>query len=206
MEQRIKKLKNEVQNIRDSLSEVKGTNKLLTTQISEESELLAESKELHTNMKKATEVLTLVQESSQELVKGKFEEMVTSFIRFVTDNEGYDFQIEFGKKGNLNKAKFLLKAPTTGDIYLPISETSGGGLKDIISTSLRVITMQFLDSPPVLMLDESFKALSANYSQKAVEFLNTLTSDLEFQNILVTHREAMKECADNIIEIGESDL
>ena len=103
MNNRLNTLKNKVQDIRDSLSEKKGTEKLLSEQITVEKEQIVSQKELYVNMKKAIEVLTLVQESSQELVKGKFEEMVTSFIRFVTEEDEYDFQIEFGKKGNLNK-------------------------------------------------------------------------------------------------------
>lgn len=150
--------------------------------------------------RKAVEVLTLIQKDSQESIKEKFELTVTSFVRYVTEDESYDFKIVFDRKGNIPTAEFRLKSPTSNEEYLPISECSGGGISDILSVGIRIIVMNFLNAEPLIMLDEVFSALSENYQNKAVEFIKKLASDLDYQVILITHREIERE-AGNVIEI-----
>ena len=196
-------LKNKVENLRDELSELIGQEKVLTQQITVENSILSTLKIDYSDMKKAVEVLDFIQKSSNEMVKSKFEELVTNFIQFVTEDESYQFLVEFGKKGNIPIAEFKLKSPSSGEEFLPINECSGGGIIDIVSIALRITVMQFLDVEPLLMLDESLKGLSENYQAKAVEFIKMLTTDLDYQVIMITHRQLVKDCFDNLIEIGK---
>lgn len=188
--------------LKSDIDYINGQCGYLKKELSDLQTKLTENKDILINSKKAIEVLTCLQQDSQELIKSKFENTITSFIQFVTDDESYDFKIFFDKRGNLPVAEFKLKSPTSMDEYLPIVETSGGGIMDILSVGIRIVVMSFLNAEPLIMLDESFKALSENYQQKAIQFVQRLSNDLNYQVLLITHRELEKEVSNHIITIG----
>ena len=152
--------------------------------------------------KKAIELLTMVQHESRDKVKEGFESIITHALNFVFD-EDYQFELEFGKRGNLQELNFNIKKPGFTEAY-DILDTNGGGLVDLISLALRIVLME-LNTPKIegfIILDESLKHLSENFLPNANEFLKEIQSKLNRQFIFVSHQKVFTESNYNVINIA----
>ena len=151
--------------------------------------------------KKAVELLTMVQHESRDKVKSGFESIITHALNFVFD-ENYQFELEFGRRGNLQELNFNIKKPGFTEAY-DILDTNGGGLVDLISLALRIVLME-LNTPKIdgfIILDESLKHLSENFLPNANEFLKEIQSKLNRQFIFISHQKIFTESNYNVIEI-----
>jgi DNA repair exonuclease SbcCD ATPase subunit len=151
--------------------------------------------------KKAVELLTVVQGVTRDKIKDGFETLVTYALRFIYSQD-YAFQLEFGRRGNLQELNFNIKTPEFEEACDPM-DTSGGGVLDIVSLALRAVLLE-VSVPKIegfLMLDESLKHLSKDYLMNASEFLNELNKRLGRQIIFITHQQEFIDNAENAIEI-----
>lgn len=152
--------------------------------------------------KKSAAVMAIVQEITKEKAKITFEKLVTYAMRFICQEE-FDFEIEFGKRGNLPEANFKIKTADFKD-YHDIKNTNSGGIINILALAMRIVLLE-LKRPRIegpLILDESFTNLSEGYLARASEFLNVICDKIGRQIIMVTHKKEFIENEVNLIKIG----
>ena len=78
---------------------------------------------------------------------------------------------------------------------LDIVDGHGGGLAAVVSFLLRVVVVS-LEGGKVLIADEPFSHLSAEYVPRMATFLRDLVDQTGIQMILVSHESALAEAAD----------
>ena len=85
---------------------------------------------------------------------------------------------------------------------LPPLDACGGGVVDVAAFALRAASLVIARPAArrLLVLDEPFKFLSAEYRQAAGELLTTLAEDLDFQIVLVTHVPEL--VVGTVVELG----
>ena len=154
---------------------------------------------------KAVWLLQSYAEAQQKEVIEKVENIVTSGLRAVFQNETLSFVLSYSQ----NKAGGRTKTPeVTMAVYYDyggeevkgdIRNSFGGGLSVVVSVLLRVVVTIFLGERvrPILFLDEALKDLSPEYADqdsaasgyrdRMAEFLKKLTQEVNVQIIFVTH-------------------
>lgn len=197
----IEQLESKLNELKEELSSLQGKCSLLGEQIATSEHKLKELAHKKEVYRKSVELLTLVQKATKEKIKEGFENIVTYALRYIY-NDDYAFELEFGRRGNLQEIDFNVKTPDFKEAFDP-KDTSGGGVLDILSLALRIALLE-LAKPKIegfVILDEPFKHLSKDYLQRSGEFLKAINKRINRQIIMVTHKEEMLTNADNIIEI-----
>ncbi len=146
-------------------------------------------------MVKARWVISEASRITQEQFKILVEELVTSAIQSVFENQDYKFIVDFSLQNNRPQINLLVQDGDK-DPYIPRDE-QGGGLMDIIGFALKVV-MWSLQSPKnrnVLILDEPFR-WTGNYTQQAGMMMKEISKKLGLQIIMVTHDERLMDIAD----------
>lgn len=171
-------------------------------------ELVIECKSLEQQQQIFQKVLTLLEQSnivSRDFVKTEVEKLVTQGLRAIFADPNIEFKIDFVTKRNQTEADFVIikgeKEQISGDILY----TSGGGLVDIISISLRMIIMQLLKVKGPLLLDEPGKFISAQYIENFGRFLTQISKTFNRQIIMITHNEKLASFADNLLKVSQSN-
>jgi len=82
-------------------------------------------------------------------------------------------------------------------------DSFGGSIVDTLSVALRAAYLILLGKPRILILDEPYRNLAAEYVGEIKQFLRYLVDKQSFQIIMITHREELEEIADIIIRIKQ---
>jgi len=111
----------------------------------------------------------------------------------------YKFIIEFVNRRNSTECDLLFEK--RGNRIEPM-EASGGGAVDIASFALRG-TFFMLEGGlrPLLILDEPFKFVSSDLHDACSLMLKTISEQLGFQIIMVTHLDKIIDAVDHNIEL-----
>jgi DNA repair exonuclease SbcCD ATPase subunit len=140
--------------------------------------------------KQAQEILQTVAASVQQMTHDRVARIVTRCLAAVFD-EPYTFQIKFERKRGKTEARLVFERK--GREMDPM-EASGGGVVDVATFALRLAAI-LITQPPLerfMALDEPFKFVSKEYRPKVVELMETLSKELSFQFLIVTHDEELK--------------
>lgn len=112
----------------------------------------------------------------------------------------YDFRLLFTPR----------RGRTEVDIYLDKDgaqinpmDSSGGGVVDVVSFALRVVSWSISGTEPTLVLDEPMKWVSAGLRPRCAELIRALSDRLKLQIIMVTHDPELAEVADNIFIVDQ---
>jgi DNA repair exonuclease SbcCD ATPase subunit len=188
--------------LQNSLASLEGQEKLLEEQLASNNKklvALAHKKEVYT---KSIEIITLIQETTQQQIREGFEKLVTYALQYIFA-ENYQFKLEFDRRGNLQECNFKFISPEGVEITDPM-DALGGGIMDVASIALRVALLE-LHKPKntsFLALDEPTRNVSAEFIPKCGNFFKELNNKLHRQIIVVTHQEALMAKADTQITIG----
>jgi len=169
---------------------------------------IIELKEQKERESKAVELLNLVQRVTREKTKQQFEKLVTYAMQYVFEEDGFEFALEFDRRGSLGTLDFNIKTPELQE-KADIIDTDSGGVISIVSFALRLVLLEtFLPkNEGFLLLDEPFTGLSGEeeedeiYDQKAGQFLKEISQKFNRQIIMVTHNSIYKNCADKAIQL-----
>ena len=130
-------------------------------------------------------VYALVQDLVSQGLTQVFDEELTFKVVPKSTNSRFsiDFQIE--------------SRPTGGDILAtPVLEARGGGVAAVAGFLLQVVMILLSDAPRVVLLDEVFAQVSAEYEPRLAEFLTQLVDEVGLQVELVTHSDAFDDVSD----------
>lgn len=84
-------------------------------------------------------------------------------------------------------------------------DDNGGGVVDIIGTSLRLVIMNNYDDPPIdgpAIFDEPFKMVSKDYIPQLSEFISNISRDFGRQIIVVTHNDFLSSMTDSNVYVS----
>lgn len=144
-------------------------------------------------IQKLLEAQSILQEAGahvQEQAHVKIASVVTKCLESVFENP-YTFKIHFERKRNATEAKIVFERD--GQEVDPLT-ASGGGAVDVAAFALRMACL-VLSRPKkrrVLFLDEPFRFVSEKYRPNIKEMLETLSSDLGVQIVMITHIRAIE--------------
>jgi hypothetical protein len=149
----------------------------------------------------ARDVINALAQKTLTLLSTQIGQLVTDAIHAVFDNP-YTFKMGFVNRRNQTECD-LSVVRNNVDRH-PLS-SNGGGLADVISTALRSTFLVLSEVRPVLILDEPFKFLSEDLQSYCCIMLKTISDQLGIQIIMVSHLNEMREIADNIINVTQTD-
>ena len=163
--------------------------KLLRGTIDREQDALDTATQRVKNAEDAQEILQLVSKATQQKAHEKICGVVSNCLEAVFGKEAYKFQINFEMKRGRTEAtlRFL-----RGELDVDPISASGGGAVDVAAFALRAACL-VLHRPrlsPVLVLDEPFRFVSAEYQDKIRMMLEEMSEDLDVQIVMITHNEA----------------
>lgn len=163
-------------------------------------------------LKKKTVILSQCKEllercniASRDFIKTEVEQLTTQALRATLDDPDICFAINFEIKRNQVEAEFIL---TKGTDQKPLEEdimrSRGGGITDIISFALKIITLELLKIPGPLILDEPGKMISEHYIDNFGKFVSQVSQTFGRQVIIVTHNNRLMQFASNVIEVTQT--
>ena len=136
-------------------------------------------------------ILTFTSTALEQLLKAvsvesleTVEQLVTYGLRTIFDDQALGFKIEVGTKF---KQQWMDPKLVQGAVSGPILDSYGGGPATVVSFLLRLLVCRRLGLAPVLILDEQFSMVSAEYVENVAKLLRELADKLGFTFILVTH-------------------
>lgn len=140
--------------------------------------------------KEAQVVTQKVAKEIQDRTYGCIASIVTQCLEAVFE-EPYKFRLDFESKRGQSEAR--LSFERDGELVDPVA-ASGGGVVDVAAFALRLAALVLLGSRArrVLILDEPFKFLSAEYRERIRDLLLLLSEKLHLQIIMVTHIDELK--------------
>lgn len=186
---------------RARVEQLKGIKQQLTITHSEIEENLRANNKQKRRLEQAIEIVKLVGLKTQQNLQFHIGEISTLALDSVFD-DSYVLSVEFLERRGKTECDLFLK---TDDMEIDPLSASGGGVVDVVSFALRVAAYS-LQNPkvrPVLLLDEPFTHLSAQLLPKACLLLKQISEELNVQMIIVTHEEALMDCADKVFQISQ---
>ncbi len=151
---------------------------------------LAEEQDTLATLQEAQALAQHVAQMVQEQVHNRIASVVTRSLEAVFD-EPYTFKLKFEQKRGRTEAVLLFERD--GMEVDPMS-AAGGGVVDVAAFALRLSCL-LLSRPPVrrlMILDEPFKFVSAEYRQRIRQLVETLAKEMQVQFIMVTHIKELK--------------
>lgn len=200
-EQQLKEIEIKLKKLNIEVGSVQGQCELIDKQIKTHElncKTFLHKKEIYT---KAIELMNIVQKVTKDKVKEGFENIVSYALRYIYDEE-YTFELDFGRRGNLQEINFNVKTPHCKEAIDPL-DSSGGGVLDILSLALRIALLE-LSTPKIegfVVLDEPFKHLSVEYLENARKFLEAINKRIGRQIIMITHKKELVENAEHSVEV-----
>lgn len=157
--------------------------------VSGERAAITQAEQEAADSQQAQEVLQRLAQAVQQQAHNRIAGVVTSCLQTVFGEQAYEFKIEFDRKRGRTEARLLF---LRGDLEVDPLTASGGGMVDVAAFALRAACLM-LHRPRVrrlLVLDEPFRFVSAEFQDNVRQMLEGLAADLGMQIIMVTHNEA----------------
>lgn len=165
-------------------------------QIREEIEVNLNDVELYN---KVAITLASIGEQRQFDAQQKIEELVTRGLRSIFD-EDLSFNLVATQRGKTPEIKFLVKSRglNGASVETSVMDSRGGGMAATVGFLLRLVVLLLNKDikEPILVLDESFSHVSAEYRRPLLEFMLELVNKTKVQIVVVTHDDIFLEYAD----------
>lgn len=156
------------------------------------------------DLEKIHGVITQYAQVYQENFLRQIEEVVTKGLQAIFE-EPMSFRIEQVVSGKRLEVKFFL---TTGEgaqaLETGIMDARGGGVGAVVGFLLRVAILLLVDNGrKLLVLDETFAQLSAEYLPNLGEFIKQLVENTPLQVVMVTHQAELTESAGVVYRVSQ---
>jgi len=172
-----------------------GARQLLERQLEEALDRAAQERAEAELLEHVVSLLSAMQELWRERFQAGVGEVVSRGLT-AAFGEPLDLVVEMGQSGDLPVAKFSIR--DSRGLATDIIDARGGGLVNVASFLLRVLLLLSARPPlaRLLVLDEAFANVSAEYLSAVVALLRRICDEGAFQVILVTHRDELADAAD----------
>lgn len=194
---------------RRALDEEAGQRKALERQLAayrQEAEELASEVTL---LEQVSAFLNSVGEEKQEQAQGSIESLVSRGLQTIFDDT-LSFHIVTSTRGKTSGVEFVVRTALPGEdaVETPVLESRGGGLSAVVGFLLRVVVLLLSaeeGQERLLVLDETFAHVSAEYLEPLGEFLREIVERSGIQIIMVTHQSEFLEYADAAYKFSASN-
>jgi len=189
-------LKDNLENVEDILNELSFSRK---ENISYQEGLEREISSLEEEISLLDKVSLLYKhliDTQLDKKKEKIEKLVTFGLKTVFPDQNLKFHINLDQKYNGIYTTFTTEK--VGEAIGNVLDSFGGGLVNVESFLLRIITLFQANLSPFFFLDESFSHLSEEYVPNCGELLKKLCQDLGITVFLITHQQLMLNSADKV--------
>lgn len=158
----------------------------------------AEAKILEAACDEASKLLAQFADQRQAEVIASIEGICTAGLTSVF---GEKIELKIDQVTRARRVEVDITVITDG-LQTPILDARGGGLAAVTAFLLRITVLLLTRSARrLLVLDEPFAHLSADYAPRAADFLAELCEKTGTQVLMVTHEDAFTEPADRVIRI-----
>lgn len=154
------------------------------------------------------ELLTLVSSALQQLLRlvsaeslEAVEQLETYGLRTIFHDQPLRFRVETETKHGI---QWMTPKLIHGEVEAPILDAFGGGPASVAAFLLRVLVCRRLGLAPVILLDEPFSMVSAEYVSGVGKFLRELCDKLGLTIVMVAHERGFVEFAHHAYEAKET--
>lgn len=149
---------------------------------------------------KVAVTLASIGETRQADAQRTIEELVTRGIQSIFNDKSMVFNVVQTQRGKTPEVKFSVESRGLNGrtVSTSVMDARGGGLAAVVGFLLRLVVMLLNKNitEPVLVLDETFAHVSAEYEIPLAEFIKELIDKTNVTIIMVTHSNAFSEFAD----------
>jgi len=191
----------QIQNLRNRFNQERGKQTQLTSSITRlKTDVKEGGRELH-RCEQAREIVREVGLKTQQQLQYHISD-ITSLALEAVFTDPYELVVEFVQRRNKTECDLLFQRDEQR--VDPIS-ASGVGAIDVAAFALRIAawSMQTPKRRNVIILDEPFRFLSANYQEEASKMIKELSTRLGIQFIIVTHETTLAEYADKTFTVQQ---
>ena len=160
---------------------------------------LAVARSREATLQLATAFLQKEAQETQKRLKYHVQDLVQSALSAVFPGK-YDFRMDFVPLRNRTEVSIYLDKDGA---HINPEDASGGGVVDVVSFALRVVSWSLSGTSNTLFLDEPFKWVSVGLRPLCAELLHTLSERMNLQVVMVTHDSELVEEADTIFEVDQ---
>lgn len=147
----------------------------------------------------AAHLLASIGEQRQADAQTQIESLVTQGLHTIFGPE-LSFHVVPATRAKTPVVDFVVRSvlPDGSIVDTDVLDARGGGLAATVGFLLRVVVLLLRrsDGDSVLILDETFAHVSAEYEPRLAEFLRELADKTGVQIVLVTHSDAYLDAAD----------
>lgn len=153
-------------------------------------------------IEKAREIIRIVALDTQRQLEYQISEIVSLALASVFE-EPYKLKLNFVEQRG--KTEAVITFERNNQECNPLT-ASGGGAVDVACMALRLSlwSLQQKRTRNTIILDEPFKCLSKDLSEKAGQLLKMLSDKLGIQFILVTHDQNIVPYADKVFKVSKN--
>lgn len=189
---------------------INSARKLVDRRITEARMIASQSKKLKEDIvlassdvdlyNKVAITLASIGETRQADAQHTIEELVTRGIQSIFNDKSMAFKVTQTQRGKTPEIKFSVESRGLSGrtVSTSVMDARGGGLAAVVGFLLRLVVMLLNKeiTEPVMILDEAFAHVSAEYEIPLAEFIKELIDKTNVTIILVTHSTAFSEFAD----------
>ncbi len=130
---------------------------------------------------------------------GKIESIVSDGLRRVFNDSTLTLVVEKKSQARGNVYRLLVQKDG-GEPYDPMN-SYGGGVVNVIALLLRLILIKRFKLAKLIVLDEQFNNVSAEYLPTVSALLKTLTDKHGYTILAVTHQPILADAADSVYQV-----
>lgn len=161
---------------------------------------------LRDTFERAAAVLNTLSDQRQRDAQTKIEALVTRGLQTIFE-DNLSFHVVQEVKANRVQVQFVVRTELDGGeiVETPVMDARGGGLAATVGFLLRLVVLLLSGNrePHVLMLDETFAHLSADYEPRLAEFIREIVDQTDLQIVMVTHSDAYSDQADKVYRFSQ---
>ena len=190
----------DLQRYRDRLDDLILQHSHACKTVTAERAAMQEAKQDQQDALEAQRILQQIAQTIQQEAHKRIAEIVTKCLRSIFEEDAYEFKINFLRKRGRTEARLVF---VRDGHEIDPRRAAGGGVVDVAAFALRIACL-ILSRPPVrrlIVADEPFKHLSAEYRPRIASMIERLASDLKVQFVIVTHSPEL--AVGKTIRIGE---
>lgn len=180
----------------------------LLGRVSAQEQVVAEHRATVEALTSEVQVLTYTSAALQALLNAvsadslaSVEQLVTYGLRVVFEDPTLSFRLVVSTKRGAQSVEPRL---VHGTVEAPILEAFGGGPATVVAFLLRLLTVRRLRLAPVLLLDEPFAMVSAEYVPNVGKLLRELADQTGMTFVVVTHQPSFLDYAHHAYEAVET--
>lgn len=207
-------MKEEFEEFRDNYKRLETTHNNLDNEINDlqqEKETLEEKlnkfMDQKLNLEKSMEVIKeLIQEVFNKNIKS-YKNLINRGLDTIFYDRDYQFDIDVDNRGSKKtaKLKYRKKEEEWSD-WRDLDDNAGGAIRSVIDLITRIFIIHKTDRRNFVLFDESLTELPDDYVDEVIAFLESLSEQLDFDFLMVSHDPRFINRAEKVYQIEDGEI